>query len=36
MAREMKSDVLDAKIEKAQEDLVKAKHKYDADRKSVV
>ena len=30
MAREMKSDVLDAKIEKAQEDLVKAKHKYDA------
>ena len=30
MAREMNAELLDVKIEKAQEDLVKAKHRYDA------
>lgn len=30
MAREINTELLDAKIEKAQEDLVKAKHRYDA------
>lgn len=30
MARKINSELLDAKIEKAQEDLVKAKHRYDA------
>lgn len=29
MAREMNASLLDAKIEKAQDDLVKAKHRYD-------
>ena len=30
MAREINADLLDAKIEKAQADLVKARHRYDA------
>lgn len=30
MARETNAELLDAKIEKAQEDLVKARHRYDA------
>lgn len=30
MAREMNAELLDVKIEKAQKDLVKAKHRYDA------
>ncbi len=30
MAREINIEALDAKIEKAQDDLVKARHKYDA------
>ena len=30
MAREMNAELLDVKIEKAQEDLVNAKHRYDA------
>lgn len=30
MAREINAELLDAKIEKAQEDLVKAKHRYNA------
>lgn len=30
MAREINAELLDAKIEKAQADLVKAKHRYDA------
>ncbi len=30
MAREINAELLDAKIEKAQKDLVKAKHRYDA------
>lgn len=30
MAREMNAELLDVKIEKAQEDLAKAKHRYDA------
>lgn len=30
MAREINAELLDAKIEKAQEDLVKARHRYDA------
>ena len=30
MAREMNAELLDVKIEKAQEDLVKAKHRNDA------
>ncbi len=29
MAREINAELLDAKIEKAQQDLVKAKHRYD-------
>lgn len=29
MAREMNAELLDAKIKKAQADLVKAKHRYD-------
>lgn len=29
MAREMNAELLDVKIEKAQQDLVKAKHRYD-------
>lgn len=30
MAREINAELLDTKIEKAQQDLVKAKHRYDA------
>ena len=30
MAREMNAELLDVKTEKTQEDLVKAKHRYDA------
>lgn len=30
MAREINAELLDAKIEKAQDELVKAKHRYDA------
>ena len=30
MAREINAELLDTKIEKAQKDLVKAKHRYDA------
>lgn len=30
MAREIKAELLDTKIEKAQQDLAKAKHLYDA------
>ena len=30
MAREINAELLDAKIEKAQADLVKARHRYDA------
>lgn len=30
MAREINAELLDAKIEKAQEDLVKTKHRYNA------
>ena len=30
MAREINAELLDTKIEKAQRDLVKAKHRYDA------
>ena len=30
MAREINAELLDAKIEKAQADLVKTKHRYDA------
>lgn len=30
MAREINAELLDAKIEKAQEELVKTKHRYDA------
>lgn len=30
MARKINAELLDSKIEKAQEDLVKAKHRYDA------
>mgnify|MGYP004687693317 CR=1 FL=1 len=29
MAREINAELLDTKIEKAQQDLVKAKHRYD-------
>ena len=31
MAREINAELLDVKIEKAQADLVKAKHRYDAE-----
>ena len=30
MAREINAELLDTKIEKAQQDLVKAQHRYDA------
>ena len=30
MAREINAELLDTKIEKAQQDLAKAKHRYDA------
>jgi flagellar biosynthesis chaperone FliJ len=35
MAREINVELLDSKIEKAQEDLVKAKHRYDAAAKTL-
>jgi flagellar biosynthesis chaperone FliJ len=35
MAREINIELLDSKIEKAQEDLVKAKHRYDAAAKTL-
>jgi flagellar biosynthesis chaperone FliJ len=35
MAREINAELLDSKIEKAQEDLVKAKHRYDAAAKTL-
>jgi flagellar biosynthesis chaperone FliJ len=35
MAREINGELLDSKIEKAQKDLVKAKHRYDAAAKTL-
>lgn len=35
MAREINAELLDAKIEKAQENLVKAKHRYDTAAKTL-
>ena len=35
MAREINAELLDTKIEKAQKNLVKAKHRYDSPEKVI-